>query len=187
MNRLRTLLLLVFSVILSTGCSVMAPQYSASLDNVQTLKDSGNYAAKVGEFTSGKDKGNANPISLRGSSLSSPYQNSYSNYLAEAVKQELSLAHKFSSSADVEVSGMLVKNDLDASGISVGRGEIEARFVVKKDNQIRYDQVKAVSHEWPSSFVGAIAIPRAIQEYPSLVQKLLAALYADNAFLSALK
>jgi hypothetical protein len=165
----------------------MAPQYSASIDNVQKLKDAGNYTAKVGDFASSKDKGNVNPISLRGSTLSSPYESSYSKYLAEALKQELSLANKFAPNADVEVSGTLMKNDIDASGFSTGSGGIEARFVVKKSGQILYDQVKSVHQEWPSSFAGAVAIPRAIQEYSNLVQKLLTSLYADNAFLDALK
>ncbi|SFB13704.1 hypothetical protein SAMN04515620_12022 [Collimonas sp. OK607] len=187
MHCFRALLLSLSAAVLTTGCSLMAPQYSASIDNVQKLKDAGNYTAKVGEFASGQGRGNVNPISLRGSSMSSPYQSSYSKYVAEAIKQELSLADKFAPNADVEVSGTLLKNDLDASGFNTGTGEIEARFIVKKSGQILYDQVKSAHQEWPSSFAGAIAIPRAVQEYSNLVQKLLASLYADNAFLNALK
>ncbi|MEO6935536.1 MAG: hypothetical protein ABI171_09365 [Collimonas sp.] len=165
----------------------MAPPYSASIDNVQKLKNSGVSPAKVGEFASSSDKGNVNPISIRGGSMNSPYQKSYSKYVEEALKQELSLANKMAPDAAVEISGKLLKNDLDASGFSTGVADIEARFIVKKSGQVLYDQVKSVHHEWPSSFVGAIAIPRATQEYPNMVQKLLAALYADQAFLEALK
>lgn len=174
-------------VALASGCSLTAPQYSASLTNVQALKDAGAFSAKVGEFSSTKDPANANPISIRGSSLTSPYSESYALYLAEAIKQELSLAGKLSSAADVEISGILQKNDLDASGFSKGIGIMEARFVVKKSGQVRYDQVKLVNSEWESSFAGAVAIPKAQQEYPTLVQKLLAMLYADVAFIKALK
>lgn len=59
--------------------------------------------------------------------------------------------------------------------------------MVRKGDVVRYDQVKTLQHEWESSFAGAIAIPRAQQAYPGLVQRLLAALYADQAFLQALK
>jgi len=172
---------------LGAGCALVAPQYSASIDNVQKLKDAGDFAAKVGSFESVAGPGNPPAISLRGSSLASPYASSYASYLAEALKQELSLAGRYKPDAGVEVTGSLIKNDLDASGISLGSGTIEARFVVKAGNAVRYDQVKAARSEWESSFMGAVAIPRAQQEYPRLVQKLLGTLFADDAFLKALK
>lgn len=151
------------------------------------LKDAGNYTVKVGEFSSKNDVANANPIQIRGSSMASPYQNSYANYLAESIKQELSIASKLAADASLEISGVLLKNDIDASGFNVGFASIEARFLVKKNDQVRYDQVKSVKQEFPSSFAGAVAIPRAIQEYNFAVQKLLALLYADKSFIEALK
>jgi hypothetical protein len=179
--------LLVLSAIMLSGCSMMAPQYSASIENVQMLKDGGELGTKVGKFQSKPSAENANPISLRGSSLNSPYENSYAAYLAEAIKQELSLAGKLKAGTDVEISGDLLKNDIDATGFSVATGDVGARFVVKKGDQVRYDKVKTIHHQWDSSFAGAIAIPRAQQAYPGLVQRLLAALYADAEFIQALK
>ena len=116
---------------------MMAPQYSASIENVQKLKDAGNYTAQVGNFESSPEKGNSNPISLRGSSLNSPYMNSFANYLGEAIKQELTLAGRLKSGADVDISGVLMKNDIDASGISTATGDVAARFVVKKGGGVR--------------------------------------------------
>lgn len=187
MKMIRTLFLLAAVSVLGTGCSLMAPQYTGSIDNVQKLKSSDVQAMKVGTFASIPGKENANPISLRGSSMSSPYEASYAKYLAEALKIELSLANKHAATSDYELSGELVKNDLDASGMSIGTGDIQARFMVKKGPEVRYDQVKTVHHEWESSFVGATAIPRATQEYSNLVQKLLAALYADPLFQQSTK
>lgn len=187
MGRFTTILMAATVVIFSTGCSMMAPQYTASLDNVQKLKDAGAYTAKVGDFSSKPDKGNANPISIRGSSLASPYQDSYAVYVAEAIKQELSLAKKMSADASTEITGTLLKNDIDATGMSVGFVDIQMRFVVKRSGKVRYDQVKTVRSEFPSSFAGAVAIPRAVQEYPIAMQKLLGALYADGSFVDALK
>lgn len=187
MHRTVQLSLVVLIGILGSGCSLMAPQYSASIDNVQKLKGAGDFTAKVGKFDSSADRANANPISLRGSALSSPYDNSYATYLAESIKQELSLAGKLNPGTDIEISGVLLKNDIDTSGINIATGDIEARFVVKKGDATRYSQVKTVRYEWESSFLGAVAIPRAQQEYPQLVQRLLAALYADQSFLDALR
>lgn len=172
---------------LLNGCSIVAPQYSASIDNVEKLKDAGDFTARVGKFDASKDPGNANPISLRGSALQSPYGDSYALYLAEAIKQELMLAGKLRPDTAIEISGLLMKNDIDASGVSRATGDISARFVVRKGEATTYEQVKTVHHEWESSFAGAIAIPRAQQEFPRLVQRLLATLYADQDFIRALK
>ena len=187
MKRFITALLALAASILGTGCAMVAPHYTASLDNVQALKDSGSYAAKVGEFQAGKDKAYASPISIRGSSLASPYNDSYASYLAAAIKQELSLANKLSPDANAEISGTVLKNDIDITGSSTGWAEVDARFIVKRSGQLRYDQIKSVKHEFPSSFAGNIAIPKAVQEYPVAVQKLLNLLYADKAFIEALK
>lgn len=183
----RIALVFLAATTLMSGCSLMAPKYTVSIDNVQKLKDMGSSTIRVGDFTSKQDKENANPIFLRTNPMNSPYQNSYAKYLEEALKEELAMANKMSSNADVEVTGVLMKNDLDFAGMVTGNGKIEARFIVKKGDQIIYDQVKTTEHEWPSAFAGFIAINRAMQEYPSLVQKLLGQVYGDKEFADAIK
>jgi hypothetical protein len=187
MQRIATILLAIAATFFSSACSLMAPQYSASIDNVQTLKEAGSYTTKIGQFASEPDDGAGNLISIRGSSMASPYQNSYSAYLAEAIKQELSLAQKLSTDASTEITGTVLKNDVDVSGFDVGNVEIQARFVVKRNGAIRYNEVKSIRTEFPSSFMGSVAIPRGISEYPVAVQKLLGSLYLDKAFIEALK
>ncbi|HEX4387215.1 MAG TPA: hypothetical protein VH109_01165 [Steroidobacteraceae bacterium] len=171
---------------LASGCSLTAPRYSASLENVQKLKDGEIASTKVGAFKSDPGKGNPQAISLRGSSLASPYDHSYAEYLAEALKQELSMAGKLAPDAQIEVSGALEKNDINIP-IGTGTGDISARFIVMRGGTARYDQVKSIHDQWDSSFMGAVAIPRAQEQYPIMVQKLLAELYADPAFIQALK
>ena len=187
MNRFRVVFLMAAITILGSGCSMMAPQYSPSLDNVQVLKDAEPFTARVGAFESNPTKDNPNSLSIRGSSLSSPYQGSYGAYLAAAINQELEFAKKLSQDSGVEITGAVLKNNIDASGFSTGTIDIQARFIVKRNGQARYNNVMMVHHEFPSSFAGAVAIPRAVQEYPVAVQRLLASLYADKAFINALK
>jgi hypothetical protein len=187
MNRVVLLSVAFVAAALSTGCSLVAPRYSPSLENVQRLKDANVQSAKVGSFSATPGKANPKAISLRGSSLSSPYDGSYSRYLSESLKEELSLAGKLAPDAQVEVTGALQKNDINAAGFKTGTGDIEARFVVTRGGTVRYDQVKSIHDEWDSSFMGNVAIPRAQARYPVMVQKLLALLYADPEFLSALK
>lgn len=186
MNRFYSCILAGLFVLFTTGCATQAPPYSASIANVEALKSAGNFKASVGTFNSTPGQGNANPISLRGNSLVSPYDNSYAAYVAAAIKDELAMAQKLSPGADIELSGMLIKNDIDAA-IGTGRSNIEVRMIVKKGGKIRYDQVKKANHEWESSFAGMIAIPKAMQEYPIMIQKLLALLYADPAFVAAIQ
>jgi len=168
-----------------SGCSVVAPTYVPSIDNVQTLKNSGAAPTRVGKFN---ETGTAvpYPIPLRANTLRSPYGDTWSAYLSEAVTRELAMAGKLSPNADVEISGTLLRNQIDPA-ISTGTGDMSARFVVRKDGEVRYDQVKSVHREWESSFAAAIAIPKAVTEYGYTVQALLAALYSDPAFLDALK
>jgi hypothetical protein len=187
MIRNAALLVILCLTTLTSGCALVAPRYSSSLENVQKLKDSGMQPAKVGNFTSTPDKGNANPISIRGSSLNSPYDGSYAKYLGQALEQELSLAGKLSPDAQMEFSGALQKNDMSVPPVGSASGDLAARFVITRGGQTRYDQVKSIHDEWDSSFVGAIAIPRAQERYPIMVQKLLSELFTDPAFLQAVK
>lgn len=187
MQHMTRLSLVSLFAVLVSGCSITAPQYSASIDNVQKIKNAGDFNAKVGKFESSPDKANANPISLRGSSMSSPYDNSYAAYLTEALKQDLSLAGKLKPDSNLEISGTLLTNDIDASGMNTATGDISARFVVKKADAERYNKIKSVHTEWDSSFAAAVALPRAQQQYPTLVQKLIAELFGDSEFLRALQ
>ncbi|PXX44182.1 hypothetical protein [Undibacterium pigrum] len=172
---------------LSTGCSMMAPQYSASIENVQTLKNSGETQVSVGQFAFTPGPGNTSPITIRAASMNSPYGNSYGAFLAAAIQQELTLANRYTPTGNLEVSGVLLKNDIDAAGFSVGYVTVEARFVVKRNGATTYDKVKSVKQEFPSSFAGAVAIPKAVQEYNVAVQKLLGLVYEDKAFADAIK
>lgn len=185
MGRIKSSLALGALGLVLSGCSIVAPPYTPSLDNVQALKNSGAAPTRVGTFN---ETGTAvpHPISLRANSLRSPYGSNWSAYLSEAVTRELTMAGKLSPKADVEISGTLLRNEIDPA-IGTGTGDISARFVVRKDNTVRYDQVKSVHREWESSFAGAVAIPKAVTEYGYTVQALLATLYADPAFLEALK
>jgi hypothetical protein len=172
--------------LVASGCSIIAPNYSPSIDNVQSLKNSGIQPAKIGAFTTAAGPATASPIKLRGHNMRSPYGGSFSAYLSEAITRELTMAGKLSADADVEISGTLLRNEIDPA-IGTGTGDIEARFVVRKASVVRYDQVKRAHREWESSFAGGVAIPKAVSEYNYTVQALLGTLYADPAFLDALK
>ena len=174
----------IFALVL-TGCSTVAPQYTASLDNVSTLKKSSATKAAVAAFGSADAK--VNEVTIRGGAMQSPYDGSYAKYVTEALKQELTLAGRYDQTAGITIDGTLLKNEMDASGFVTGYANIEVRFTVKQGSTVRFDKVKSVAHQWESSFAGPVAIPRALAEYPVAVRKLLTLLYADPDFDAALK
>lgn len=177
-------LVAVAALLVSTGCAIKAPHYNADLDNVEQLKKAP-ASVKLGSFTVGGGAGSS--IGLRGSPMESPVGADYAAYLGDALQKELKLAGKLDPSSKLEISGQLLKNDISAAGIMTNSGEIEARFVVKNDGVQRYDQIKRAELSWDSSFIGAVAIPRAQQQYPVIVQKLLGLLWGDAKFQDALK
>lgn len=176
----------IATCVLMTGCAIQAPPYNASIDNVSALKQGGQSTVRLGGFDVTSGAKGATSIGLRGSSMTSPVGGNYAAYLADALKQELQMAKRFDPAATLEISGVLLGTDIDPA-IGTGTGFIEARIVVKKDGQIRYEKTKRGDAQWESSFVGAVAIPEAQKNYPVLVQRLLSALYSDADFQNALK
>ncbi|HEY9102774.1 hypothetical protein [Chitinimonas sp.] len=164
-----------------TACATKAPPYSPAIANLSKLETM--QPAKVGEIKVAQDK--LNSIGLRGSSMTSPVGAGYGDYLKDALAQELRLANKLNADASTVISGELLENDVDASGFSTGHGKVSARFTVKKQDQETYNKQKTVESQWESSFAGPIAIPAAMNNYPLLIQRLLAALYDDQDFVAA--
>ena len=109
----------------------------------------------------------------------------FSTYLQQALESELRAAGRLDPTARLRLSGTLIGNSLDANNLSVGRASVGARFVLTREGVVVYDQVLSADHEWESSFIGALAIPAAMQGYTATVQKLAGELFADPAFIEA--
>jgi hypothetical protein len=176
----------VATLALISACSTPAPPYQPSISNVETLKRSSG-PVTVGVFAVKPGMPNANAVGLRAASMVSPVGADYAAYLGDAIRQELELAGKLSPKSNIEVSGVLTRNEINAGGLSTNDGVLEALFTVKKDGAVRYNKAKRADASWESSFVGAIAIPKAQQQYPLLVQSLLGQLIGDAEFQAAVK
>lgn len=186
MKLIRVIAAMVFMLV--AGCTTTAPTYQASFENVQKLKNGGTTTVKVGTFTADSiNKDKIEKLTIRGGSFLSPYDGSYVSYLREAVRQEFYDAGRLSDTSGVVISGVLLKNEIDASGMNIGTAGISAQFTVSKDNQIRYNKVMSATHEWESAFAAANAVPKAHQNYPVVIQKLLGSLYGDMEFQKAMK
>ncbi|WP_246795594.1 hypothetical protein [Burkholderia perseverans] len=177
---------LIAPVALLSACAMVAPPYSPAVDNIQSLKNISTANAKIGEFASTPSDKNPYPVPLRANNLKSPVGHSFGDYLADAMTRELQLAGKLSPQSDVEIKATLLENDIDV-GIATGAARLSARFIVMRSGATRYDQIKSAHTQWDSSFAAIIAVPKAREEYPLAVQKLLGELYADPAFLDAIR
>ncbi len=172
---------------IASGCATNAPKYNSNFDNVGKLRAANLAPVKIGAIT--KDAGakpDVDKLTIRGGTYKSP-NGSFTSYLQEALRQEFDDARLLDPQSKIEINGVLIQNVLDASGFSSAYAEIEARLKVNRGGTVAYDATKKARIEWESSFVGAIAIPKANQNYPNVIQKLLGEFYSDPAFLAALK
>ncbi|MFC5430430.1 hypothetical protein ACFPTO_16695 [Paraburkholderia denitrificans] len=177
---------LLVPVVLLTACAVVAPPYSPDVDNIQSLKSATTAHAKIGAFESHADIRNPYPVPLRANVMKSPVGGSFGAYLADAMTRELVMVGKLDPQSDVEIKATLLENDVSA-GVVTGTANLSARFIVLRAGTVRYDQVKSAHTQWDSAFAAMIAVPKAREEYPLAVQKLLGELYADPAFLDAIQ
>jgi hypothetical protein len=174
------------ALLLVAACAQIAPTYVFSPEHIEALKKSGPSSVRLGAFTAAERSSGAARLTVRSVTLTSPYGD-YPAYLKEALRQELTEAGKLGANAEIEITGVMTNNDLDASGFVVGDGELTARIVVRRGGAALFDKPVTAKSTWDSSFVGAIAIPRAITEYPKLVSAFIAALLRDPDFLAAIK
>lgn len=176
----------VLSLLLLTGCStMMAPTYNGNPENAKAPKSLLTYPIKVGNFTAANEK--LNKLTIRGRTFASPYRGSYATYLQEALRQELYDAGYLNSNSDIEISGILIRNEIDASGINIGTANIDANFFLKKGNTILFETSKSATHQWKSNFGGEVAVPKAQANYEICVQKLIQNLIFDKEFQRALQ
>ena len=184
MKRLGALLSIVAIAVLS-GCAAKAPNYNPNPESAQKLQAARVQPAAVGEFKADANVSDTS-IVLRASTMV-PEQGTFSKYLADAIKNELDLVKLYLPSSTTVISGVLMKNEMNTGVAMTGEGAIEARFVVKRDGAVRFDKLKKAAIQWDTNYFGAIAIPRARNEYTRLVQTLVAELFSDPDFVAALK
>ncbi len=177
------------SVVLFTGCAQLtmgAPQPTA--ENTANLKRANLAETRLGSFSleAGKPAQMDRGHSLRGANtVQAPTNGSFAEYVRESLRVELAAAGLLNSQADTVISGVLLDSQLDPA-MGTGKGLIQVRFTVTKGTEKRYEKALTARSEWESSFVGAVAIPAAAQNYEGLYRKLVGQLIADPDFRKAL-
>ncbi|MCU7937587.1 MAG: hypothetical protein KZQ99_22480 [Candidatus Thiodiazotropha sp. (ex Dulcina madagascariensis)] len=186
LSRLAVITLLGISLV---GCaSVKLPPPTANAETVQALRFANLAPASVGAFrlADGKDPNMDSKLSgLRGSSLTAA-SGSFSQQLKDEIVTALKAAALYEEDSPIRIEGRLTDSRVDAA-TKTGTGRLAAQFIVNRHGRRVYDKELAVEASWPSAFMGAVAIPKAINQYGALYKKLADKLFADKKFHAALK
>ena len=170
------------------GCvSVRMPPPTASATTVEHLRASNLVLSTVGEFTlaPGRNPDMDRTVGgLRGSSLQAS-SGSFSQQLKDVIIAELKAAGLYDEKSQVQIEGQLTDSQVDAA-IGTGTARLAAHFTVDRASKRVFDKEISVDDQWESSFVGAIALPAAINHYTSLYKALAAKLFDDLDFRRAL-
>jgi hypothetical protein len=183
-----TTLTLIAAAALATGCASVTVPVTASASNVERLKASPPAPMGVGEFRSapGKAADADKGLSIRGTNTISPQGGSFAIQLRDQLAAELKGAGLLATDGRIVVSGTVTDNSLDA-GIGKGAGRLAARFQVKRDGAQVFNKELVASAEWESSFMAAVAVPAAFNQYGALYQTLIGQLLDDAEFKAAVK
>lgn len=173
--------------VLTTGCaSLVTPTYSPDYPSLDRLKAGQLGKVAVGTFQPRDPQAPVNKITLRGSSLATP-QGTFSEYLESAMRSDLNELRALDPNAQTRVDAVLLKNEIDVSGFSTGTGVMVATVTVSKRGAPVLQKTYTANTQFESSFAGAVAIPKGMNEYPTLVRTLLQTIYSDTAFINAIK
>lgn len=175
----KLVVILLVSVV-STGCMTMqTPSYEPSINNYEKLQVGEFKKVAIVDFTLADEE--LNQISVRGNPLVSSVNESYGTYLKAALEEEFYKAGLLQSDSSCVISGVILENDIE-TGASEAKGHITAQVVVTDHDKVLFDKTITATHQWASSFVGAVAIPRARDNYPFVVRDFISKLIEDEEF-----
>jgi hypothetical protein len=178
----------VLALGLLSGCATMLPSPAVTFDSVRSLRAAGTPPLALGDFTRVPELSEARDrsIGIRADSLQPPQGGTFSGYLRDTFAAELAGAGLLDPNSPWVLSAQLTRSNVSTGG-SQSRGELGARFRVVSGGAIVFEKEIVLEDEWPSAFLGAEAIPDAMNHYTALYPKLLAALVADPEFKAALR
>jgi len=166
------------------ACAMQAlPPPVATLDNIQALRAANIAPMKVGAFTPapGAPTQMDQSITIRAGVQPAP-EGSFARYLGDTIAVELTNAGKLDPGSTLVVSGVVTDTHVDSGLSGTAHAALGARFTLTRAGKVVFDKPLSVEANWESEFVGAVAIPDAVNHYTDLFQKLTGKLFADPDF-----
>ena len=114
-----------------------------------------------------------NNVNIRSIKMISPFDMSYPKYLRYSLNEYLMQSNIWDPISEYVISGEMIKNKVNGDSIKLGYVLLEVKFEVEKQGEIIYSKIHKVKHDWKSSFIGAKAIPDAMNNYPIAIDKLI--------------
>jgi hypothetical protein len=141
----------------------------------------------LGEFSRGPALPEARDrsIAIRADALQPPGGGTFSSYLRSTIEAELAGAGLLDGNSRYVLGAQLTQSEVSTFG-SESRGRLAAMFRLSDGQTLVFEKELMVEDAWPSSFLGAIAIPEAMNHYTGLYPRLFAALLEDPEFRAAL-
>ena len=112
--------------------------------------------------------------------VSAPGNGSWSAYLAQALRTELTASNHYDAKA-----ALILDTSLKQVRISDGAAAVTAHFVIRDAQGVRYDKVLHVDTRWDSDFIGVIAGSYGVNQATAIFEALLQKLFADQDFVKA--
>ncbi|WP_053064011.1 hypothetical protein [Caballeronia mineralivorans] len=161
-----------------SGCvTQQVLSYQASVANQMTLARLPPEARY--RVTTGADPSDVQ-TSVRAIRFSAPGSGSWSSYLNEAIRTELSTSGNYDASATATLEATLLEVH-----VTDGKAELAAHFVVRRDQTVRYDKLLRVNTQWDSEFLGVLAASNGLNHTTAIFQDLLRKLFEDPDFVKA--
>lgn len=173
---------LVSCALMLSGC-ISAHKYSAiGINHFHNSKFIGK-SFVVGEIklVGGKD-GKVNNPDVRLGTMSSPYDNSYAEYLKRALIMELVEVEKYSDTGNFVISGTLLKNEITSPVFEQGKVMMSARIVVKDSDSVLFDKVVEYENVWDVPFAGDDARRKAPHIYLKAMNKFVELIFDQIDF-----
>ncbi len=172
--------------LLVSGCAqYLAGPYSADYETLDRMKAAKPGTAAVATVQPVEPSHPVNRLSMRGAALLSP-SGTFAKYLEDALIADLKEAQAYDAASRTVLHAVILKNDLDVSGVSTGSATMEVQLSVTRDGQRRLDKRYQAVISFDSHFMGNIAVPAGQAAYSGVVRQLLRNVYADPQFVAAI-
>lgn len=171
------------------GCAItpLGPPVP-SVDTIAKARAAGLPPLALGAFAlaPGKDPGLDQKVSIRTNTIHSPFGSSFAAYLKETLAGDLRGAGLLDPASPVVISGQLTDSRIDAP-VGASTATLAARFSVNRAGAVVYAKELRADSSWSSGFVGAEAVPMAVNHYEQLYRQLAGKLLEDGEFRAAVK
>lgn len=171
-----------------TACATALPPPTATFDNIQTIRSSALPPLALGDFIRGQElpARRNQSLQIRADRLKPPSGGSFSSFLKQTFEAELAGAGKLDQNSAKVLSAELTQSNVSTAA-ATSRGVLGARFTLQNNGVTVFEKELRVEEEWPSAFLGYVAITDASNHYTGFYPQLVSALLQDEDFLIAVQ